>query len=170
MSIREQFCFGVAILSCLACSQQPAGEGKLPRLQRSMSDRLYITATDFQVGLLFGVNLTEGRLVSEGTAIHSDAIVRLFEGDEHCYVVNRLGGDNIQAVSRKTGLTQFQQTVGRGFNPQDVLSLGDGTVLVTGLRSKSVIRMRMSDGNILEKISLESLADGDGYPHRVERP
>ena len=81
---------------------------------------IVFTMANSQTGLLGSYDVEKDLLQLDLAPVHSDAIVRSFPESDVFLVVNRLGADNIQAVNKKTGVTSYQFSVGRGSNPQDI--------------------------------------------------
>jgi hypothetical protein len=122
---------------------------------------IVVAGSDYRTGTLSSVRIKDGARGAE-TPVHSDAIVRVFGGKR--YVVNRLGQDNVQIVSRE-GQTLSQFSVGRGLNPQDIAVTDDQTAYVSRFRSRTLLKVRLPEGeDVGNGVDFSVLADGDGYP------
>ena len=101
---------------------------------------------------------------------HSDAVVRSYGG--FLYVVNRLGGDNIEVVDPDDFGVLSQFTVGEGTNPQDLIALSATKAYVTlyepennrtdGLDVDDVIVINPETGAIAKTIDLTPFTTNDG--------
>ncbi len=91
----------------------------------------------------------------------SDAVVRYFGG--RFYVVNRFGGDNIQALdSSLHTLSQF--STGPGSNPHDLAFVSPTKAYVTRYDSTGLWVVNPQTGARLRTIDLAPFADADGFP------
>lgn len=102
---------------------------------------------------------------------HSDAVVRSF--GNKLYVVNRLGGDNIQVVDPNNGFrVETQFTTGRGTNPQEFIAVSPTKGYVTlyqpednrddGFVVDDLMIVNPQTGTILKNIDLTPFTAGDG--------
>jgi hypothetical protein len=102
---------------------------------------------------------------------HSDAVVRTYGGQ--IYVVNRLGGDNIEVVDPSDGFSVSSQfSVGEGPPPQDVIALSATKAYVSlyqpednrtaGLTVDDVLILNPQTGAILKTIDLTPFTASDG--------
>lgn len=144
----------------VGCGTRPT-PGPPPPVDLQKGEReVVVAASDYRTGLLLGARVRDGSPLRQ-VPIHSDAIVRLKEGVR--FVVNRLGADNVQVVSREGNVLR-QFSVGRGTNPQDIAFLDDGTAYVSRFRHGRVLRVRLSDGSeVGAGVDLAGLADADGF-------
>lgn len=131
--------------------------------------RAVVIATDFQTGILETVRVgTPHRIGRPADPIHSDAIVRV--AGERVYVVNRLGGDNVQTLDPLHGLRTLQQcSTGVGSNPHDLALAGPHKAYVTRYDSDRLWivdpEARNCDAGFrLGTIDLGAFADADGLP------
>jgi hypothetical protein len=137
----------------------PSGEGAT----------VFVVTTDFDTGSysLFPVGQPQQVARSLGE-VHSDAVARTHGGI--VYVVNRLGGDNIQAIDPAQGWTTIWQcSVGNGTNPHDILFVAPNKAYVTlyeraGLAIVDPSAGPTCDGFLRGSIDLSPLADADGIP------
>jgi DNA-binding beta-propeller fold protein YncE len=78
-----------------------------------------VVTTDFETGALATVGVSRHAVGHPSTPIHSDAVVRTAGG--LVYVVNRLGGDNLEVLDPARGFASILQcSTGVGSNPHDV--------------------------------------------------
>jgi hypothetical protein len=124
---------------------------------------LVLATSDYQTGSVSRIHLEDARVERDFLPVHSDAIVRAPVGSPRIYVVNRLGGDNLQVVSRRTSQTLLQCALGRGTNPQDIAVLDDRTAYITRLRSTQLLKLDLTSGRF-KTIDLSGFADADGFP------
>ncbi len=137
----------------------PTGEGA----------SVFVVTTDFDTGSfsLFPVGHPEQIARSPGD-LHSDAVARTHGGI--VYVVNRLGGDNIQAIDPAQGWTTvWQCSVGNGTNPHDILVVAPDKAYVTLYERAGLAIVDPSVGPscagfLRGSIDLSALADADGIP------
>ncbi|HEX5036268.1 MAG TPA: hypothetical protein VFX30_03840 [bacterium] len=101
---------------------------------------------------------------------HSDAVLRSYGG--LLYVVNRLGGDNIEVVDPSDFQVLSQFTVGEGTNPQDLIALSATKAYVSlyepennrtdGLDVDDLIIINPQTGAIAKTIDLTPFTANDG--------
>jgi hypothetical protein len=102
---------------------------------------------------------------------HSDAVVRSYGG--LIYVVNRLGGDNIQVVDPLDGFAVVGQfSTGQGTNPQDLIAVSAAKAYVSlyqpednrsdDLTVDDVIVFNPQTGAVLKPIDLTPFTANDG--------
>ena len=128
-------------------------------------ERLVIITTDAGTGSIAVVD-TDSSSISVSAdlqSIHSDAVARVHDG--FVYVVNRLGGDNVQILDPKQDFqTVLQFSVGPGSNPRDIVFVSVTRAYVSRNGSESLVEVNPQDGTIVDEISLVALADDDGIP------
>jgi DNA-binding beta-propeller fold protein YncE len=129
----------------------------------------FVVTTDFQTGSFAAFPVARPESIARDVErIHSDAIVRVHEG--LIYVVNRLGGDNVQAIDPGEGFaTRWQCSVGNGSNPHDIAFAAPDKAYVTLYERTELLIVDPRVGSdcggfILGSVDLASLADGDGIP------
>jgi len=130
---------------------------------------VFVVTTDFDTGSysLFPIGHPEQIARSLGD-VHSDAVARTHGGI--VYVVNRLGGDNIQAIDPAQGWTTvWQCSVGNGTNPHDILVVAPNKAYVTLYERAQLAIVDPSAGPscagfLRGSIDLAPLADADGIP------
>jgi DNA-binding beta-propeller fold protein YncE len=91
----------------------------------------FVVTSDFQTGsfAVFPV-LQPDAVARDVERIHSDAVARVQGG--LIYVVNRLGGDNVQAIDPAAGYaTRWQCSVDNGSNPHDIAFAAPDKAYVT---------------------------------------
>jgi hypothetical protein len=123
---------------------------------------VFVTTTDYSTGSCSTVDL-DGSFTAHNNvaAIHSDAVVRYYEG--YFYVINRTGADNIQILDPANNfLTVRQFSTGNGSNPQDVAFAGPAKMYVSRYESNSLWIMNPQTGAQTGSVDLSALADGDG--------
>ncbi len=102
---------------------------------------------------------------------HSDAVVRSYGG--LIYVVNRLGGDNVQVVDPADGFAVIGQfSTGQGTNPQDLIPVSGTKAYVSlyqpednrseELAVDDILVMNPQTGEILKTIDLTPFTANDG--------
>jgi hypothetical protein len=132
--------------------------------------KAFVVTSDFASGALSVVNL-DTRAVSVDVAfVHSDATARWHGG--LLYIVNRLGGDNIQVIDPNQSYATIRQfTTGNGSNPQDIAFVSPTKAYVTLYGSSDLMVVDPSTGTALPAIPLGSFADSDGIPemHQMMR-
>lgn len=161
---------GVLGLSALAlvsaCGGGGGGDGggdPTPPPPRE-SDTAMIVTSDFQSGAYSTIPLDAPTAISRNVgSAHADAVGRNVGGS--FYVINRLGGDNVQALDANFG-TVWQCSLGNGANPHDIVivaadkgyvSLYDGGIAVIDPSTGADC-----DGFVRSTIDLSSFADADG--------
>lgn len=126
--------------------------------------RILVVTTDYAVGSLATIQGDSSLAVQSSLAsIHSDARARV-HGD-FAYVVNRLGGDNVQVVNMAEGFQTIRQIpMGPGSNPYDIALVSGSRAFVSRFGSTGLIEFDPSTGAVRDTIDLSPLADGDGIP------
>lgn len=152
------------ILQFTACSKDddsPTGPdpGSIPPC-----GRLLVVVTDWATGSLSVVDADSSLSIRTDLAsIHGDAVARVHEG--LVYVVNRLGGDNIQVCDPAVGFeTVLQFSVGSGSNPHDIAFIAADRAYVSRNGMASLLEVDPQTGEIRAEISLAGFADADGNP------
>jgi DNA-binding beta-propeller fold protein YncE len=129
----------------------------------------FVVTTDFQTGsfAVFPV-LQPDAIARNVERIHSDAVAR--EHDGLVYVVNRLGGDNIQAIDPMQGYaTRWQCSVENGSNPHDIAFAAPNKAYVTRYERATILIVDPTTGPdcanfVRGTVDLSALADADGLP------
>jgi len=124
---------------------------------------LVVATTDYQTGALALLNLETRISNLNFSPIHSDALVRVYPGISDLFVINRLGGDNLQRISRSSGRTLKQIALGQWSNPQDMAVEGDYGY-VSCLGKNALLKINLNNGNLIKNIDLSQFADSDGLP------
>ena len=131
--------------------------------------RAIVIATDFESGVLQTARVSAPhRIGRPPDPIHSDAVLRI--AGDRAYVVNRLGGDNLQTLDPARGLRTIQEcSTGVGSNPHDVAVVDRHHAYVTRYDNDRlwVVDPEARDcerGFRLAAIDLSSYADADGLP------
>ena len=122
----------------------------------------FITTTDYSTGSSSVIRL-DGSYTTEidVASIHSDAVSRHY--NNLVYVVNKLGGDNIQVLDPASSFSTLRQfSVGNGSNPQDIAFLSDSKAYVTRYDTNELWVVNPSTGVHTGTVDLSTLADSDG--------
>jgi DNA-binding beta-propeller fold protein YncE len=160
----------LALAAATACSSggvEDRGTGATPPPLEGTS--AFVVTSDFQTGsfAVFPV-LQPDAVVRNVERIHSDAVARAHDGI--VYVVNRLGGDNIQAIDPATGYaTRWQCSVENGSNPHDIAFAAPNKAYVTRYERATLLIVDPTTGPDCAgftrgTIDLGAFADGDGLP------
>lgn len=128
-----------------------------------------VLTSNFQTGGEAGLAVTAtdasapgGTVVASAgpSVLHSDAVVRA--AFDRAYVVNRLGGDNIQVLDPTTGFTTLHQlSVGAGSNPQDIAVVAPERAYVALYNAASLLIVNPESGETLGTVDLSAFAEGD---------
>lgn len=129
----------------------------------------FVVTTDFQTGSFAVFPVLQPDAVARNVErIHSDAVARAHDG--LVYVVNRLGGDNIQAIDPAAGYaTRWQCSVENGSNPHDIAFAAPDKAYVTRYERAELLIVDPTTGPdcaafVRGTIDLSTFADGDGLP------
>lgn len=163
---------GLLFLVLSGCSRFKDLPMGVPPLKMAKMNHLWVTTSDYQSGLLVGIDLIQNDLNPLKIPIHSDAIVRAPIHSPYFFVVNRLGADNIQWGMRNQTEILGQFSVGRGTNPQDIAVLNPAVAYVSRLESKQLLKVNPIEGKSIKEIDLFEKADSkvisstdpDGFP------
>ncbi|MFM7199787.1 MAG: hypothetical protein ACKO6N_03270 [Myxococcota bacterium] len=151
--------FFLSHLLLLSCSEMPE-DSPTPEVP---IERISLTS-NFQVGGLALLH-ADGTVSAAQTVLHGDAVAR--EAFGLLYVVNRLGGDNIQVLDPAADFATIQQlSVGAGSNPQDIAVVSSQQAFVAAYNRSALLEVDLSTGALLRELDLSSFAadDPDGYP------
>ena len=149
------------LISCTN-SQLPQGMPKF------LNNRILVaTTTNFETGALAVFDPLELHFNLHFSSIHPDSVPKRIHGFSDVFVLNRLGGDNIQRVDRFSGRTLSQRSLGRGTNPQDIEKIAED-VFVTLLNDTKVLIWDLEQGNKKGEVDLTSFADLDGFPEPAQ--
>lgn len=129
----------------------------------------FVVTTDFQTGSFAVFPVLQPDAVARNVErIHSDAVARAHDG--LVYVVNRLGGDNIQAIDPAAGYaTRWQCSVDNGSNPHDIAFAAPDKAYVTRYERAALLIVDPTTGPdcagfVRGEVDLSAFADGDGLP------
>lgn len=130
---------------------------------------VFVVTTDFQTGsyATFSVDDPSDVLTNLGR-IHSDAVALYHDG--LVYVINRLGGDSIQALDPQAGYaTLWECSVGNGTNPHDLIFAAPDKAYVTLYEERELLIVDPTvgpscEGFVRGSIDLGPLTDFDGVP------
>jgi DNA-binding beta-propeller fold protein YncE len=157
----------IVLAGCSSGGVEDRGTGATPPPLEGTS--AFVVTTDFQTGSFAVFPVLQPESVATNVErIHSDAIARVHDG--LVYVVNRLGGDNIQAIDPAAGYaTRWQCSVENGSNPHDIAFAAPDKAYVTRYERASILIVDPAtgpdcDGFVRGTIDLAALADGDGLP------
>lgn len=130
---------------------------------------VFVVTTDFQTGSYATFPVDEpGSVLTNLGRIHSDAVALYHDG--LVYVINRLGGDSIQALDPQAGYaTLWECSVGNGTNPHDLIFAAPDKAYVTLYEERELLIVDPTvgascDGFIRGSIDLGPLTDFDGVP------
>lgn len=130
---------------------------------------VFVVTTDFDTGSFSVFPLGQPEAIARSLGdIHSDAVARTHGG--LVYVVNRLGGDSIQAIDPAAGwATLWQCSVGNGTNPHDIVFVAPDKAYVTLYERATLAIVDPSvgptcTGFLRGSVDLGPLADADGVP------
>src|SRR5215203_5118596 len=129
---RSRFTLLVVAAVLVGCSSggvEDRGTGETPPPLEGTS--AFVVTSDFQTGSFAVFPVLQPEAVARNVErIHSDAVARAHDG--LVYVVNRLGGDNIQAIDPAAGYaTRWQCSVDNGSNPHDIAFAAPDKAYVT---------------------------------------
>ena len=153
------------ILILSACSEEPlrVKEVEGPQLPQGTIKRLVVATSDFlTVGKLVVVESETGKRFE--VPIHSDAIVRAPKGSDSLFVVNRLGADNVQRVSKATGAVESQVSFSGVPHLQDVAVVSEEEAYLSSFVRASLYRVNVKTGQVLEEVSLLNKTTPEGIP------
>lgn len=129
----------------------------------------FVVTSDFQTGSFAVFPVLQPEAVAKNVErLHSDAVARVHDGI--VYVVNRLGGDNIQAIDPAAGwATRWQCSVDNGSNPHDIAFAAPDKAYVTRYERAALLIVDPTTdsdcaGFVRGTIDLAALADADGLP------
>lgn len=155
------------VAGCSSGGVEDRGTGGTPPPLEGTS--AFVVTSDFQTGsfAVFPVLAPES-IATNVERIHSDAVARAHDGI--VYVVNRLGGDNIQAIDPAAGYaTRWQCSVDNGSNPHDIAFAAPDKAYVTRYERASLLIVDPTTGPdcagfVRGSVDLSQFADGDGLP------
>ena len=158
---------GFLAAGCSSGGVETRGTGETPPPLEGTS--AFVVTTDFQTGAFAVFPVLQPEAVARNVErIHSDAVARAHDG--LVYVVNRLGGDNVQAIDPAQGYaTRWQCSVENGSNPHDIAFAAPDKAYVTRYERAALLIVDPTTGAdcagfVRGTIDLSSLADGDGLP------
>ncbi len=155
------------VVGCSSGGVEDRGTGGTPPPLEGTS--AFVVTSDFQTGsfAVFPVLQPEA-IATNVERIHSDAVARAHGGI--VYVVNRLGGDNIQAIDPAAGYaTRWQCSVDNGSNPHDIAFAAPDKAYVTRYERSTLLIVDPTTGPdcagfVRGTVDLAQFADGDGLP------
>ena len=124
----------------------------------------FVTTTDYSTGSSSVIYLDGSYTTLVDVAeLHSDAVSRYYDG--LIYVVNRMGGDNIQILDPAVGFSTIRQfSVGSGSDPHDIAFAGRTKAYVSKCNETELLIINPVSGAQTGTVDLSSFADGDGIP------
>lgn len=156
-----------ALAACSSGGVEDRGTGATPPPLEGTS--AFVVTSDFQTGSFAVFPVLQPESVAANVErIHSDAIARVHDG--LVYVVNRLGGDNVQAIDPAAGYaTRWQCSVDNGSNPHDIAFAAPDKAYVTRYERASLLIVDPTTGPdcagfVRGTVDLSQFADGDGLP------
>jgi len=137
---------------------QPLGKRQRSRLLVATSDYL-------SKGGVASIDFVSGEVTKLPLPTHSDALLRSPVGQPWAFVINRLGADNVQKVS-KDGIRFYPECkVGDLTNPQDVIEASKDLLYVSRLnKSKELLLLNPETCQTESGPMLDKFADADGFP------
>jgi DNA-binding beta-propeller fold protein YncE len=157
----------LALAGCTSGGVEDRTPGEQPPPLEGTS--AFVVTSDFQTGSFAVFPVLQPDAVARNVErIHSDAVARVHDG--LVYVVNRLGGDNIQAIDPAAGYaTRWQCSVENGSNPHDIAFAAPDKAYVTRYERATLLVVDPTTGPdcagfVRGTVDLSSLADGDGLP------
>ena len=156
----------LVLAGCTSGGVETRAGGGAPSLEGTSA---FVVTTDFSTGsfAVFPV-LQPDRVARDVERIHSDAVARVHDG--LVYVVNRLGGDNVQAIDPTAGYsTRWQCSVDNGSNPHDIAFAAPNKAYVTRYERAELLVVDPTTGPDCAgfargTVDLSALADADGLP------
>jgi len=154
----------LALVLLVGCSRGDKSGTKPLIDEPSSCGRLLVVTTDFTSGSVAVLDADSTLAVrSDLQAIHADAAARAHGG--LVYVVNRLGGDNIQVLDPAQDFRTVRQfSVGIGSNPHDIAFVAPDRAYVSRNAAASLLEIDPRSGAIRDSVDLSPLADADGVP------
>jgi DNA-binding beta-propeller fold protein YncE len=165
--LRAVVLLAVVAAGCSSGGVEDRGTGETPPPLEGTS--AFVVTTDFQTGSFAVFPVLQPDAVARNVErIHSDAVARVHGG--LVYVVNRLGGDNVQAIDPAAGYaTRWQCSVENGSNPHDIAFAAPNKAYVTRYERAALLVVDPTTGPdcagfVRGTVDLSSLADADGLP------
>ncbi len=156
----------LAFAGCTSGGVESRDGGEAPALEGTSA---FVVTSDFQTGAFAVFPLLQPDAVARDVErIHSDAVARTHAG--LVYVINRLGGDNVQAIDPAMGYaTRWQCSVENGSNPHDLAFARPDKAYVTRYERREILIVDPTTGAdcagfVRGTVDVGSLADGDGIP------
>jgi hypothetical protein len=129
---------------------------------RAAESRAFVFSTDYATGTVSTVDFAPAATHCDAVLVNSDASLRWYGGE--LYVVNRLGGDNVQVIDPVSRTTVRQFSVGNGSNPHDIAFASPTKAYVTRFDATDLWIVNPATGAHTGTIALAGLADADGNP------
>jgi len=128
------------------------------------SEFAFVTTTDYSTGSSSVIRL-DGSYTTDRNVevIYSDAVARYYGG--LIYVVNRMGGDNIQVLDPSDDFSTVRQfSVGAGSDPHDIAFVSETKAYVSRGNETELLIVNPSSGSSIGSIDLSGFSDADGIP------
>ncbi len=142
----------LAVLALAACAAP----------SHAAMSRAFVFGTDWASGAVSAHALAPRAAHCDVADVGSDASLRFHDG--LLYVVNRLGGDNVQVIDPATNATLRQFSVGAGSNPHDIAFTSSTKAYVSRFDATDLWIVDPTTGAHTGTIALAGLADADGNP------
>lgn len=126
------------------------------------ASKAFVFQSDYSTGSLSAHDVAPRTAHCDVASVNSDASMRWYDG--RLYVVNRLGGDNVQVIDPATNATVKQFSVGNGSNPHDIAFASPTHAYVTRFDDTDLWIVNPVSGAHTGTIHLAGFADADGNP------
>lgn len=146
-----------AILALVACSDG-TGSSNGGNGGKDSEDKIYWIASDFQTGELRSA--ADGEATDLALEVYKDAKVFSFDGK--VFVLERQGADNVVRIDPKTDTVVYQESLGDGANPYDIVAADDSTALVALNGADKAVFVGIADGKVKKSVKLDRFAPKDG--------
>jgi hypothetical protein len=147
----------IALLALAPPSAPPA---------RAADTHAHVACTDYVSGSYRRVSLDTRAPLACDVAIGGDPAIRWHGG--RAWVINRFGGDNLQAIDPAACATVEQHSTGNGSNPQDAVFASETRVYVSRYETSDLVALDPDTGATLATIPLAAFADADGLPEMTQ--
>lgn len=146
-----------AILALVACSDG-TGSSNGGNGGKDSEDKIYWIASDFQTGELRSA--ADGEATDLALEVYKDAKVFSFDGK--VFVLERQGADNVVRIDPKTDTVVYQESLGDGANPYDIVAADENTALVALNGADKAVFVGIADGKVKKSVKLDRFAPKDG--------
>jgi hypothetical protein len=128
------------------------------------------TAFDYSSGSFAIVDLVNSTTITDILPVHSDAVAVCDSGA--LYIIERFGADTLTVIDSTAPFAiEAQHSLGSGTNPQALVTLDSGDLLITLLDEQYLLAMDPVTGEEIARVDLSWASDADGTPeaHHVIR-